>query len=56
MILAALCYIKRDGTTLVVHRNKKPNNAHQGKWHGLGGKFEAGQNTRGVCHTKIQGS
>jgi 8-oxo-dGTP diphosphatase len=27
----------------MVYRNKKPNDIHQGKWNGLGGKFEAGE-------------
>lgn len=43
MILATLCYVKHDGYTLMVYRNKKPNDIHQGKWNGLGGKFEAGE-------------
>ena len=43
MILATLCYIKNDNHTLMVYRNKKPNDMHQGKWNGLGGKFEAGE-------------
>ena len=43
MILATLCYIKKDGRTLMVHRNKKPNDMHAGKWNGLGGKFEPGE-------------
>ena len=43
MILATLCYLKRNGRTLMVHRNKKPNDIHEGKWNGLGGKFEAGE-------------
>jgi 8-oxo-dGTP diphosphatase len=43
MILATLCYVKRDGQTLMLHRNKKPNDIHEGKWNGLGGKFEAGE-------------
>lgn len=43
MILATLCYIKRDGCTLMVHRNKKVNDIHEGKWNGLGGKFEPGE-------------
>ncbi len=42
-ILATLCYIKRGGQTLMLHRNKKPNDIHAGKWDGLGGKFEAGE-------------
>jgi 8-oxo-dGTP diphosphatase len=43
MILATLCYIKHNGRTLMVHRNKKPNDIHEGKWNGLGGKFEPGE-------------
>jgi 8-oxo-dGTP diphosphatase len=43
MILATLCYIKCDGCTLMVYRNKKPNDIHEGKWNGLGGKVEAGE-------------
>ncbi len=43
MLLATLCYVKRDGYTLMVYRNKKPNDIHEGKWNGLGGKFEAGE-------------
>jgi 8-oxo-dGTP diphosphatase len=43
MILATLCYIKHNGKTLMVHRNKKPNDIHEGKWNGLGGKLEAGE-------------
>lgn len=27
----------------MVHRNKKPNDIHEGKWNGLGGKFEPGE-------------
>jgi len=43
MILATLCYLKQNGHTLMVHRNKKPNDIHEGKWNGLGGKFEPGE-------------
>ena len=43
MILATLCYVKNNGKTLMVHRNKKPNDIHAGKWNGLGGKLEAGE-------------
>ena len=43
MILATLCYVQHDGCTLMVHRNRKANDIHQGKWNGLGGKFEAGE-------------
>ena len=43
MKLATLCYIRRDGKTLMVHRIKKQNDMHQGKWNGLGGKIEPGE-------------
>ena len=43
MILATLCYVKHNGRTLMVHRNKKANDIHEGKWNGLGGEFEPGE-------------
>lgn len=43
IIAATLCYIKSNGRTLMMHRNKKPGDVHIGKWNGLGGKFEAGE-------------
>jgi len=43
MKLATLCYVRRDGHTLMVHRNKKANDMHQGKWNGHGGKLEPGE-------------
>jgi 8-oxo-dGTP diphosphatase len=43
MILATLCYLKSNGKTLMIHRNKRPDDIHAGKWNGLGGKFEAGE-------------
>ena len=47
MKLATLCYV-RDGTgahgrTLMLHRIKKANDMHAGKWNGLGGKVEGGE-------------
>jgi 8-oxo-dGTP diphosphatase len=43
MKLATLCYVKNNGKTLMLHRVKKENDMHMGKWNGLGGKFEAGE-------------
>jgi 8-oxo-dGTP diphosphatase len=43
MKLATLCYVKKDGKTLMLHRIKKENDMHKGKWNGLGGKFEIGE-------------
>ncbi len=43
MKVATLCYVRRNGHTLMVHRIKKANDMHMGKWNGLGGKLEAGE-------------
>ena len=43
MKLATLCYVKADGKTLMIHRIKKENDMHHGKWNGLGGKLDAGE-------------
>jgi 8-oxo-dGTP diphosphatase len=43
MKLATLCYVRKDGRTLMIHRIKKENDIHKGKWNGLGGKFEPGE-------------
>ena len=45
MKLATLCYImdKKRNSTLMLHRIKKENDYHQGKWNGLGGKLDEGE-------------
>lgn len=43
MKLATLCYVMHNEKTLMIYRNKKQNDYHEGKWNGLGGKFEAGE-------------
>src|SRR3990172_6681132 len=43
MILATLCYVNKHGRTLMIHRVKKANDVHQGKWNGLGGKLDPGE-------------
>lgn len=43
MKLATLCYIRKENKTLMLYRNKKENDYHEGKWNGLGGKFEPGE-------------
>ena len=42
-ICATLCYVRNKGKTLMLHRIKKKNDIHQGKWNGLGGKMEPGE-------------
>lgn len=41
--LATICYIDNGKEWLLLHRNKKPNDVHAGKWIGVGGKLEAGE-------------
>lgn len=44
MLLTTLCYIENDrGEYLMLHRTKKKNDQNEGKWIGVGGKFEAGE-------------
>lgn len=43
MINTTLCYIEKDGQYLMLLRNKKENDLNEGKWVGVGGKFEAGE-------------
>lgn len=38
-----LCYIEKDGCTLMLHRVKKKNDMNHDKWIGVGGKFEYGE-------------
>lgn len=41
--LATLCYVRQEGKTLMLHRIKKANDMHLGKWNGLGGKLDPGE-------------
>ena len=43
MKLGTICYIEKDNKYLMLHRTKKENDIHAGKWVGLGGKFEPGE-------------
>ncbi len=43
MVVATLCYVKDNEKTLMIHRVKKENDTHHGKWNGLGGKCESGE-------------
>lgn len=38
-----LCYIRRAGEVLMLHRIKKKNDENEGKWIGVGGKLEEGE-------------
>ncbi len=43
MLQTTLCYLIRDGKTLMLHRVKKKNDVNRDKWIGIGGKFEHGE-------------
>lgn len=51
MKVATLCYVRRAGQTLMIHRIKKAEDMHAGKWNGLGGKLEPGE-TPEECATR----
>lgn len=42
-ILTTCCYLKKNGKTLMLFRNKKENDINEGKWIGIGGKVELGE-------------
>lgn len=54
MKLATLCYVKRDCRTLMIHRIKKANDMHRGKWNGLGGKLEPGETPEACAIREIR--
>lgn len=56
MKLATLCYVadKKSDSTLMLHRVKKENDYHEGKWNGLGGKFEQGESPEECAIREIE--
>ena len=56
MKLATLCYVidKKRNATLMIHRVKKKNDYHLGKWNGLGGKFEIGESPEECAKREIK--
>ncbi len=56
MKLATLCYVidKNRNSTLMIHRVKKENDYHRGKWNGLGGKFEPGESPEECAAREIK--
>lgn len=45
MIKTTLCYLEKDGCFLMLFRNKKEHDPCEGKWVGIGGKFEPGESS-----------
>ncbi len=40
MTITTLCYIRKDGKVLMMHRTKKKDDPNEGKWIGVGGHLE----------------
>ena len=55
-VLATLGYVfhPEDGRVLLIHRNKRPNDAHLGKYNGLGGKLEANEDPVSCIRREIE--
>jgi len=53
-ILATLCYVRYDSQTLMLHRVKKANDMHEGKYNGLGGKFLPGETPEACAIREVQ--
>ena len=43
MLYSTLCYLERGDAYLMLHRVKKDHDVNQGKWIGVGGKFQDGE-------------
>jgi 8-oxo-dGTP diphosphatase len=43
IIITTMCYIQHNNQTLLLHRIKKENDINEGKWIGVGGKVEKGE-------------
>lgn len=54
VILASLCYVKQDDHTLMLHRVTKTDDLHEGKWNGLGGKFEPGETPEECVQREVE--
>ena len=54
MKLTTLCYIEQDGKYLMLYRNKKENDINEGKWIGVGGRFEEGETPEECVLREVQ--
>jgi 8-oxo-dGTP diphosphatase len=56
MKLATLCYIrdKKRKKTLMIHRIKRANDYHSGKWNGLGGKLKQGESPEDCVKREVK--
>ncbi len=52
--LATICYLDNGRQLLMLHRNKKENDVHEGKWISVGGKLEAGETPEACAIREIE--
>ena len=50
----SLCYIEKDGAYLMLHRTKKENDENEGRWIGVGGRFEEGESPEECAAREIK--
>ena len=53
LIEATLIYVERGDDILMLHRVKKDNDIHKGKWNALGGKLEKGESPEECAHREM---
>ena len=53
MILSTTCYLEKDGKYLMLYRDKKESDMNEGKWLGVGGKFEPGESPEDCMRREI---
>ena len=54
MIETTLCYLERGNEVLLLHRTKKHEDPNEGKWIGVGGKFEPGETPEDCMRREIE--
>ena len=53
MINSTLCYIEKDGKYLMLYRDNQESDMNEGKWLGVGGKFEPGESPEDCMRREI---
>ena len=54
MLCTTICYLERDGKYLMLLRNKKAHDVNEGKWIGVGGKFEQGESPEECVRREVE--
>ncbi|MBQ7641524.1 MAG: 8-oxo-dGTP diphosphatase [Acholeplasmatales bacterium] len=54
MIETVECYLIKDNSYLMLHRNKRQNDMHEGKYIGIGGHIEKGETKDEACIREIK--